>query len=206
MSCVFISSYLDWLIFCQSVVEFVSYDVLWRQTLLKVSNMDGSISRDRWDSTCIASYFFSLAFIWIHRIHLPVAAAPSPLIKNLLYQIFCKLQLLFTPSGFYQGSQNESPNIRVIAARAERHSSPLPWVSNHVPLHLSRHPARKWCASEKSLASHFVGVWMCRAPPRSLAVEAQQRDGAYPLRGPQGLSAEWLRRIAGGPARRPAID
>lgn len=45
---------------------------------------------------------------------------------NLLYQIVCKLQLLFTPSGFYQDSQNESPNIRAIAARAERHSSPLP--------------------------------------------------------------------------------
>lgn len=125
---------------------------------------------------------------------------------NPLYQIFCKLQLIFTPSGFYQGPQNESPNIRAIAARAEQHSSPLPRVSGHVPLHLSRHPARKWCASERSLASHFVGVWMCRAPPRSLAVESQRCNGANPLRGPQGLSAERLRRIAGGPARRPAID
>lgn len=155
-----------------------------------------------------------LRCIWIHRNHLAVASAPapsvapapSPLINKPRYQIFCKLQLIFTPSGFYQGSQNESSNIRAIAARAERHSSPPPWVSSHVPLHLSRHPARKWCASERSLASHFVGVWMVWAPPRSLAVESQQCDGAYPLWGLQGLSAEWLRRIAGGPARRPAID
>lgn len=37
----------DRLIFCQSVVEFASYDVLKIQTLLKVSSSaDGSISRD----------------------------------------------------------------------------------------------------------------------------------------------------------------
>lgn len=80
---------------------------------------------------------------------------------NPLYQIFCKLQLIFTPSGFYQGSRNESPNIRAIAARAERHSSPLPWVSSHVPLHLSRHPARKWSARPRGVLPAILWVSGC---------------------------------------------
>lgn len=62
---------------------------------------------------------------------------------NPLYQICRKLQPIFSPLGIYWGSLNESPNIRAITACSEWHTALHSQSSSHVPLHLSRHPARE---------------------------------------------------------------
>lgn len=88
---------------------------------------------------------------------------------NPLYQICSKVQPIFSPSGIYWGSLNESPNIRAITACAEWHSSLHSQSSSHVPLHLSRHPAREWSVRPREGFPAVLWASGCPAPLYSLA-------------------------------------